>query len=99
MCGETAPRSLCITKFAVLSAVATSKHLFTLPLQLALIPHAAPQYSQYLSFGGARAADSAPDVRGKSFSHCGGRGRGVGVKMPAGQRSKSMKKRSSRTVN
>lgn len=53
MCGETAQRSLCITKFAVLSAVATSKHLFTFPLQLALIPHAAPQYSQYLSFGGA----------------------------------------------
>lgn len=74
LCAETAQQSSCITKFAVLSAAATSKHLFTLPLQLALIPHAAPQYSQDLSFGGARVADSAPDVRGKSFSHCGGRG-------------------------
>lgn len=73
LCAERLRSEMCVAKFAGLSAVATSKHLFTLPLQPALIPRAAPRRSQYRSLGRAGVAHSPPDVRGKSLSHCGGR--------------------------
>lgn len=87
-CGASFCTAMCITKFAVLSAAATSKHLFTLPPQPALIPRAPPERPQSLLMGWVCVAVSAPDVRGKSGSRCGGRG----VKRPAGQRSKGRKK-------